>query len=197
MCHPYALVKRSDCVSAPIGGESGSEDEGTGDDGGVSLTVTKEVHQWLPWCESTDAAELLQCDDQDDQDDADDESGGVANGHASDDDGDAGRAAVGAEQLASNIKAQVMVDWDADGGPVVTQPESVAFLLSMLTAVEQLMGSKSQQQQKQKQQAKQRKHSQPAKEGGPSTEAPPASSAAMARTTLRGRQPRVPSRLLE
>jgi len=58
LCHPYALVQRHgvQCVSESASeGDCESEGEGEGEGEGnseVTLAVTKEVHMWLPCCES-------------------------------------------------------------------------------------------------------------------------------------------------
>ena len=116
LCHPFAVVKRSQ-----------------GSEYAVELSVTKEVHQWLPCCESTNADELLHGLDSDSEDE--DGAGGGEMQHSN------GNQAT---QYATNIKCEVDVAWDVSGGPVVTGDEAAASLCAMLQAVEEEMSAKQQ-----------------------------------------------------
>jgi hypothetical protein len=115
LCHPYATVTAD------------------GDDD-VRLSVTCETHQWLPCCESTSAAELLQASDSDSESedtDVTDVDASIPNANH----GGAGGS------LATNIKDEVAVDWYAVDGPVVANEQSASYLTSMLVAVAEQMGA--------------------------------------------------------
>jgi hypothetical protein len=105
LCHPCATVTAD-----------GAHDS-------IRLSVSCETHQWLPCCESTSASELLHASDSESEPEEDDDL--AANGSAP----DANLSAAGGS-LATNIKDEVMVDWNAVNGPVVADQQSATYLSS-------------------------------------------------------------------
>ena len=88
-CHPYALVSRSTEADP------------------VLLEVKPDVHEWLPCCEDTCAAELMSGIDSDDESGWEEEEEGCDKRAA---------AREGMHCAATNIKCEVDVVWDAAWG---------------------------------------------------------------------------------